>query len=195
MIYFLLAVLLVILFYVLLIFIRKTMWDAVHRNLLDLEDRFEGRVMRRGFATRPVFHGKMNGISFTINFSTEKKEGRRNTYIDFSFALASEISCTVSEKEWLQKQTSEEIRDYLVMQNKSGKEFILRPASAAGIKKIAQSPALKNIIDSKGLAYLFAGKSGLICEFATEEVVKFTEVDNLEKIMQLIQSMSGVFKR
>ena len=52
MIYILAAVAAVLGIWGLLIYIRKTMWDAVHRSLLDLEDAYEGTVVRRSFAAR-----------------------------------------------------------------------------------------------------------------------------------------------
>lgn len=193
MFYFLIAVLIVFLIYGFLIYIRKTMWDAVHRNLLDLEDHYDGRVMRRGFATRPIFHGRMNGSSFTINFSTEKKEGKRNTYIDFSYERASEITYTISDKNWLEKQTDESPSDFLTVQNSSGHEFVVRPASDNDVKKLIRKKEFEDVINMDGLAYVFAGKTGLICELISEEVIKSTEVENLDNTLKLIRNLYGVF--
>lgn len=195
MLYILAALLIILLLYGFMIYIRKTMWDAVHRNLLDLEELYNGRVMRRGFATRPYFHGKMGGSAFTINFSTEKRGGKRNTYIDISYEKAAEITCTVSDKQWLEEQTIDAPSDFLTLQNSSAREFILRPASEEQVKKLAQNEPLKKMIDLNGLAYIFIGKSGLICELISEEVIKATQAENLDKILKSIHNLSGVFQR
>ena len=189
------AFLIFILLYGFLIFIRKTMWDAVHRNLLDLEELYEGRVLRRGFATRPYFHGKMDGSAFTINFSTEKKAGKRNTYIDISYERASAITCTCSDRQWLETQTNDSPSNFLTIQNKRGKEFIVRPASDKHVQKLARDDRLKKALDLDGLAYIFIGKSGLICELVSEEIIKATQAENLDLILKEIQNLSGVFQR
>ena len=193
MIYIIIIIAAVFFLYGLLIYIRKTMWDAVHRNLLDLEDRIDGRVIRRGFATRPFFHGRMNGSSFTINFSTEKKEGKRNTYIDFSYEKASKITYTISDKSWLEKQTDESPSDFLTVQNSSGREFVVRPASDKEVKKLTGKKEFEDIINMAGLAYVFAGKTGMICELISEEVIKSTEAENLDNTLELIRNLYGVF--
>ena len=62
----------VLVLYIIMILIRKSLWDTVHRNLLDVEDNYNGKVIRTGFASRPVFKGIIDGNDITINFSTEK---------------------------------------------------------------------------------------------------------------------------
>ena len=177
--YFLFFIIVILLLWILLIYIRKTMWDAVHRNLLDLEDHFEGKVMRRSFATRPFFHGKINGHNLTINFSTAKSDKRRLTYLDISYALNSKFSFTLSNRDWLEKQDAGELQDVQYFKNSAGTEFVVRPVSDKQVTGFVKSDLFLEIIDElDDLAYIFAGQSGLLCEFISEEIIKTTEFEN-----------------
>jgi len=193
MIYFLAAVLAVLGIWGLLIYIRKTMWDAVHRSLLDLEDAYEGTVVRRSFAARPVFSGRINNRALTVNFSTEKQAGRRLTYIDISLDHGSKVSCTISNKDWLDSQNPDKIEDFISIENSRGQEFIVRPASKNAVKNIIKQPVFQEAInDLSGLAYIFTGRSGIICELFTDDIVKAAEFENMEQILQTLQRFSGV---
>ncbi|MCK5852685.1 hypothetical protein KAH27_06600, partial [bacterium] len=60
MVYLFIFILIIILVLFILIWIRKTLWDAIHRNLLDFEDNHKGQVARRNIFNRPVFSGHIN---------------------------------------------------------------------------------------------------------------------------------------
>ena len=178
-----------------MVWIRKTMWDAVHRNLLDLEDQIEGKVMRRGFASRPFFHGKYNGYDITINFSSEKTAGKRLTYVDISYSIQSMVSFSVSEKDWLTSQQAETPRDFSEWQNAAGKILVLRPISDKQVQKLLGNKTFKNIFDQQGdLAYIFVSKTGLLYEYITEEVIKSTEPDALIDRLQLLDQLKEVIE-
>ena len=193
MIFILIGVIVVLGVWCLLIYIRKTMWDAVHRNLLDLEDNYEGQVIRRGFASRPFFHGKISGIDITINFSTEKVGDRRLKYIDISYAKGSKFSFSVSSQEWLKKQDAGEIKDYTIIENDYGHKFVARPFSEKEVQKIIKQDIFSEILNQfTDLAYIFAGKSGIICECFSEEIHKTTEFENLNKRLLLLEKLGKV---
>lgn len=176
-----------------MVWIRKTMWDAVHRNLLDLEDQLEGKVMRRGFASRPFFHGKYNGDDFTINFSSEKSAGKRLTYVDISYSIHSTVSFSVSEKDWLISQQAEAPRDFSEWQNAAGKTLVLRPVSDKQVQKLLDDQTIKNIFNQQDdLAYIFVSKTGLLYEYITEEVIKSTDPDALINRLQLLDQLKEV---
>lgn len=171
------------------------MWDAVHRNLLDLEELIDGKVFQRSFAARPVFHGKINSTEITINFSTDKTDGKRHTYIDISLATQAGFNCTLASRPWLKKQDAGEIEDLITLKNSSDEEFILRPASDSKVKKLIKNPLIKEIVNEfSGLAYLFIGKNGMMCEIETTEVVKATQSDKLHKKLLMLHQLSGVIR-
>ncbi len=188
--YLLIGVLLIIILWALLIYLRKTMWDAVHRNLLELEDHYEGQVMRASFANRPYFHGKIDNIHFTLNFSTGKMNGQRVTYIDCSIEQSAPVSFSLSSKEWLLKQNAGEIEDGRELQNQSGQVFVLRPASDKKVSQYISNNIFNEFLEEfPDLAYFFAGQSGIICEWMTEEVIKSTEFENLDIRLQIIKQL------
>ena len=47
--------LIIIIFIVLINYLRKLHWDSIHFNLLALADEIEGEIFRRNFMARPVF--------------------------------------------------------------------------------------------------------------------------------------------
>lgn len=191
MLFFLLGLLLILVAWAGLVYLRKTMWDAVHRNLLDLEDHYHGKVIRRSFAARPVFHGEINGAALTLNFSTEKLAGQRLTYIDLSLAMRSAVSFTLSERDWLKKQQAGSISDATLLENDYGTKFLLRPVSQPDVAQLAENPAFMDIVNHfKGLAYLFIGRNGLLCEWRTEEVIKATELENMDRKIRLLQKLT-----
>jgi len=195
MIYFFIVFFILIGAWFFMVWIRKTMWDAVHRNLLDLEDKLDGKVMRRGFASRPFFHGKYNGYDFTINFSSEKTAGKRLTYVDISYSIQGSVSFSVSEKTWLINQQAEAPLDFSEWQNAAGKTLVLRPVSDKQVQKLLGNETFKNIFNQQDdLAYIFVSKTGLLYEYITEEVIKSTEPDVLINRLQLLNQLKEVIE-
>ncbi len=99
----------VILFFVIINYLRKLHWDAIHNNLLDLEDEIGGAVIRKGFLARPVFHAKYKGSEVTINFSQDKRQGKRINYIDIIGGLGIAYFAFSEGKEAFEKAKSKSI--------------------------------------------------------------------------------------
>jgi len=192
-IYFFIFLFVIIGLWFFMVWIRKTMWDAVHRNLLDLEDRIDGRVQRRGYAGRPFFHGRFNNSEITINFSSEKKANKRRTYVDISYSVSSGISFSVSEKGWLMEQQAGPLEDFLEVQTNTGQTMVIRPASAKGVKTLSENETFRKILNEQAdMAYIFAGQSGLLYEYITEEVIKSTEPDKLLARLAMLDHLREV---
>ncbi len=178
-----------------LVYSRKSLWDVVHRNLLDLEDTYEGQVMRRSFLARPVFYGKVNGREITINFSNEKLDGKRITYIDITFDIHASFSCTIAGSAWLKKQQNGEAEDFVLVQNERGKELLVRPASDKKVQRLLKTEEFQNVINGfADLAYLFVNRHGLICEYQTEELAKATEFEQLNPKIQHLEKLEKVLQ-
>ncbi len=192
MIYVLGFILIVVLLWLFLIWLRKTTWDAVHRNLLDLEDIVEGRVVRRGFASRPVFHGTLHKHSFTINFSTEKHEGKRSTYVDISYEQAAPFSFTIASKNWLESRMDDGSAQFVEYTNTDGMVFMARPAIDKRVADLLEKKDVQNLLNNwNDLAYFFAGETGIMYEFITEAVVKSTEAEALKNRLEEIHRFLG----
>ncbi len=174
-----------------LIYVRKTMWDAVHRNLLDLVDNYSGKVIRNGFAARPVFHGQVNNNDLTINFSSAKSVKGRESYIDFTFTQASEITVTIAEMEWLKQQNDDgEMPTGMRLQLQDDLIYMVMPGDNRKLERLAKKPGFRRALGRfSNLAYFFVGKSGTICEFRAKDLPRETEFDKMRERIQNIQLM------
>ena len=103
MLYVLAFFVLVLVVLLLLIWLRKAQFDAVHRNFLDLEDHYGGRVIRNGFAIRPKYSGVFKENRMSISISSEKKtdDHPRQFYISIYMQAPSQINFTVLSNSWL----------------------------------------------------------------------------------------------
>lgn len=174
-----------------LIYLRKSLWDQVHRNLLDFEDHFEGKVIRKSFLQRPVFHGRINGVLLTLNFSSEKTSAGRLTYIDISYDLTTKISLTISSEKWLINQNAGEQEDFTTIENVHGTRFLIRPISKQPIKQLIRHEIFNQFINEfNDLAYFFSGKTGILCEYVTDQVAQATEFVHLKKRLELIDQFA-----
>lgn len=177
----------------LLVWLRKTSWDAVHRNLLDLEDNYGGRVIRRGFASRPMFHGKYNNFGLTVNFSTAKSSDGRLTYIDISYEKSGSVSLSISDKKWLESQDAGELKDYKSILTNSGAELIIRPFSLDTVQRLLNEKSFLDLLNNiENLAYIFIGKSGVITEFIAKDIIRETEFIKMNERIILIDKLIRV---
>jgi len=189
------VVILLLLAWTALIFLRKSMWDVVHRNLLDLEDNYSGKIIRNGFAARPVFHGQIEGNELTINFSTAKSSSGRKTYIDISLTVSLNFSLTITEKNWQQEQDNNAPENAIELSAKNGKSFFVMPADNKKIKALNSKEDLKQILGSfENLAYFFIGQSGTICEFWSDKIDRDTQFEIMQSQLEQIQKLLTILK-
>jgi hypothetical protein len=182
--------------WIILVYIRKSLWDTVHRNLLDLEDMYEGKVIRKSMLARPVFHGRFGNYNLTLNFSSEKGTNGRINYIDVSYDLNTKYSITIASKNWLEIQTKEEQKDYQLVDNKDGQSFLVRPASREEVKKLLNEKSFSEFIDEfSDLGYFFSGKTGILCEYLSENTAQSTKIENLKKRLELIVALAQAINK
>ena len=190
-----LLVFMLLLAWVGLIFLRKSMWDVVHRNLLDLEDNYSGKIIRNSFAARPVFHGEFNGSDLTINFSTAKTSSGRKTYLDISLNVSSDFSMTITEKNWQQEQGNEAPTNAHELSTSNGTIFYLMPADNKKVVTLTAKEELEEILESLDkLAYFFIGQSGVICEFWSDKIDRDTHFKILQPRLEQIQKLLQLLK-
>jgi hypothetical protein len=185
-----------ILFFVLLgiwgvmLYIRKSLWDVVHRNLLDLEDQYGGSVIRNNAASRPVYRSKISGVDFTINFSSGKVKDKRVHYINITYGATSHFSGTIASLDWLNSQEGANVSDALKLQNNQSKAFMIRPASSKEIQKFVKTQLPQQLINGiKNLAYFFLGQSGFILEIQSDRLADDCKIENLNPIITLLKKL------
>lgn len=182
---------LILVVWIILLYVRKSLWDVVHRNLLALEDNYEGRIIKKSILARPVFHGKINGKLVTLSFSTAKSNNGRVTYLNISYDLPTNISLTLSASKWLKEQNAGELDDYTTIENDYGEKFIIRPISAQIVKTLSDKNILKEFVNEfRDLAYFFSGKTGVMCEYVIEHAAEATEFGQLNKRLMLIEKLA-----
>ncbi len=182
---------LILITWIILLYIRKSLWDVVHRNLLALEDNFEGKIIRKSFLARPVFHGKINGAQVTLSFSSAKSANGRVTYLNISYDLPTKTSLTLSAKNWLEEQNAGELDDYTTLENDYGEKFIIRPISNKIVKQLTEDTILMEFINEfRNLAYYFSGKTGILCEYIIDQTAEATKFDQLNKRLLLIEKLT-----
>ncbi len=180
------VVVFILLLWIGMIFLRKSMWDAVHRNLLDLEDRYGGQVIRNGFASRPVYKGKIRNRDITINFSSERSRAGRMNYMDISINAESTLTLTIAESNWLTIQNPEAPLSKTVVET-DGTRYHLMPDDNRKLQRLAaREDFVKAVGRFDALAYFFIGKSGVICEFKMDNMAHDTEFELLNGRLQNI---------
>lgn len=191
----LLSISVLLLLYLVMLFVRKSLWDAVHRNLLDIEDHYNGKVIRNGFASRPVFKGRFEDNDITINFSSAKTKAGRRTYIDFTLTGASPFSLTIAEKNWLDEQnsTNNNPKEEIVLKNNT--PIVIMSADAQKLKRIISTPDFINTLEQiENMAYFFVGKTGTICEFWTDQVDRDTDFAKMKPRLEMIYKLLSFIK-
>lgn len=171
-----------------LVYVRKSLWDTVHRNLLDLEDHYEGRVIRRSFLARPYFFGRMNGFPLMVNFSSQKNAGQRLNYVTISYGIPAKEVLTLSNIDWLENQDAGELGSFKSLPSDPGGKLVIKvpeneavPSLFSG-KEFGQFSALFS-----DLAYIFINKNGILYEFLTEQAARETEFKQLNQRLLFLQ--------
>lgn len=196
MIYVLSIIALIFLFWILLMYVRKSQWDTIHRNLLDLEDHYEGKVIRRGFAARPFFHGRVDGHPFTLNLSSERINDERINYVDISWDLPVKESLTIADFNWLKKRRDKNAEELKLIKSEQGKEFALIHSNKGRLEQLLNSKTIQTFVSQfENLSYVFLGKTGLICEFSADNLASATEFKNLSPKLELLKMLGEEFKK
>jgi len=176
-----------------LIYLRKTLWDGVHRNLLDLEDNYDGKIIRNGFASRPVFKGRIQGTDVTINFSTARLKSGRKTYIDFTLTISAKVSLTIAEKKWLLEQNGETHSANTEIIINDDLTYVIMPPDNRKIERLIAKDEFKRSLGKfENLAYFFVGKSGTICEFWSDKIDRDTTFDIMKSRLDQIRILLSI---
>ncbi|MCK4754569.1 MAG: hypothetical protein KAS58_05005, partial [Calditrichia bacterium] len=120
----------IVIFFVIINYLRKLHLDAIHDNFLELADSIGGQVMRRGILSRPVYHGAFKSIELTINFSSERAQKKRRQYLDISMGKNSKYNITISTQDWIAERNEESSSAFEPLKIPGDVNYvILRPAN------------------------------------------------------------------
>ena len=184
---------LVVVFLVVINYLRKLHLDALHFNLLEVVDVLGGEVLRRGFLSRPIYHGKFKGIDLTINFSSERSEKKRREFLDISFAKQMKQNLTISTSSWIESQNQGELKDFVPLVIEDETTYVIRNISGSDYirknKNTEFRDAVKNLTPFN---YIFCGKSGLLYERECDNLALCTKHPKLVDLIESIQRLTKV---
>jgi hypothetical protein len=182
-----LAVILII--FIILNLLRKWYWDTIQSNLLDLAEDIGGQVMRRGFFSRPVYHGKYRDADLTINFSGERNNKGRTNLIDISLAAKLNESVTISSYPWLQEIAEKSITDYQPLPGSDPPLYGIRLADSSKFRtKLNRTDFTGSIGQLHPFRFIFISPRGILFEKEAEHLPQNTRHPRLK------EQLDGIFK-
>lgn len=188
--YFIYGLIVVTIFFLLINYLRKLHWDAIHSNLFDLVDEIGGNIYRRGFLARPVYHGNYKNSEVTINFSQERINSSRKNYINISINKEIKESVTIASLDWIKSQ-NESVDDLKVITINDSQNYGIRITNINNTDKKELVSKIKNLIPFN---YIFLGKTGVIYEKESKNLAIDTKLDLLRVQIQTIYNISNQFK-
>ena len=188
--YFIYGLILLAIFFVLINYLRKLHWDAVHNNLFDLVDEFGGNVYRRGFLARPVYHGKYKNHEVTINFSQDRLNAKRKNYINISIDKKNKNSVTIVSLDWLKSQ-NESAENLKIVNLENSNQYGIRIENLNNTKEKELKAELKNLVPFN---YVFFGQTGLIYEKESNNLGFETKPEKLKPSIESIYQLANIVK-
>ncbi len=166
-----------------LVWFRKLQFDAVHRNFLDLEDKFGGKVMRAGFAVRPRYTGEYKGQRVTVSITYENTQDGRKYYIAATMQCASRVNFTIMATDWLERREipDEKKRSMKYILNK---QFLIETPAASLMKKLNLSRIEKAVQKIAPFAYILIAKTGIVLERISTNIVLDTQLSKMESLFE-----------
>jgi hypothetical protein len=159
------AVIVALIVFVILNYVRKLHWDLIHHNLLDLVDDIGGKVIRQGMLGRPVYQGMYQKLDVTINFSTEKGKTGRKNLIDISVGTALNNSFTISALKWLGEREESAVSEFKEIKFETIHKYGIRNGAVKDIVKTNSENKFYEILKLLDpFLFLYVGVNGLIFE-------------------------------
>lgn len=176
---------------VVIIFLRKLHWDAVQLNLLQLQNAIGGKVIRKGFLIRPLFHGNYKNMALTINFSTEKFKKNRRNYIDITIDKKFKNSLTISSLDWL-KERDESVSEYEPIKIADTNYGLRREKNIRVIKKNRNTEFINYVKQLHPINFIYFSKNGLLFERECQNITIETEYVKLKETIDQLYNLIEV---
>ena len=145
----------IVIFLLLINYLRKLHLDAIHFNFLELADIIGGQVIRKGILSRPVYHGAFRSIELTINFSSERSQKKRRQYLDISMAKNTSYNITISTRDWIADRNEEPSSNFEPLEIPGDVDYvILKPENVTYVKKINEKKFIECIKELTPFTYM-----------------------------------------
>ena len=179
-----------------LVWLRKVQFDAVHRNFLDLVDNYGGRIIRNGFAIRPKYSGTFNDKRISLSISTESKtsEHPRRYYISIYVQAPGTLNFSILSNEWRNYQ--EDSQDKKRYSRKIvNEQYSVEVTSNKIFRKLNLEKLEKIVLQMHPFAYVLVSKKGLILERLSENLIVDTEYSRLSILLNAINDLTEILNK
>jgi hypothetical protein len=181
----------IVIFFVIINYLRKLHLDTIHDNFLELADSIGGQVMRRGILSRPVYHGAFKSIELTINFSSERAQKKRRQYLDISMAKNSKYNITISTQDWIADRNEESSSAFESLKIPGDVNYvILKPANVTYVKKNSEIKFIECVKDLTPFTYIYIGQNGILFERECNNIAQCTKPPKLKDKIELLFELS-----
>ena len=178
---------------ILLVWFRKVQFDAVHRNWLDLEDKYGGKIIRSGFAVRPRYNGKIGENALSISISAEKrvKDKPRQYYLSVFLKKSSEVNFTVLSTEWIKDRKQNKAVE-LKSRKIANDKYVIEVKDGELLKKLPVKEIEKLTQEIDPVAYALVSKNGILTERISSNLIADTEFEKINPLIEGIDKLADL---
>lgn len=179
----------VFLLLLIMVWLRKINFDAIHQNFLEMEDVYGGKVIRNGFAVRPRFAGEFKGKEFSISITSDKSDGKRVYYIALAMQARSKINFSVLDHRSLADvEIPEERRERMLAFGDD--RYMLEVGKKYHITKVDLNDLTSAIRKIDPFVYILVGKTNILLERASNDIFQDTKLAVIEPILDGMYELS-----
>ena len=161
-----------------MIFLRKIHFDTVHRNLLDLEDKFGGKVIRGGFAVRPKYSGDYKGEKISVTIAYSKENGNRRYYLELTMQARSQLQFSILGPNLMEGQEISPERENKIVKLSKG-NYLLEVTDPAHIELLNINKITEIVTKMYPFVFILITKTGLMLEKVSADLIKDTDIRQL----------------
>jgi hypothetical protein len=181
----------ILIFFVVINYLRKLNLDAIHFNFLELADAIGGQVIRKGILSRPVYHGAFKSIELTVNFSSERTQKKRRQYLDISMAKNSSYNITISTRDWIEGRNEESSSDFVPLDIPGDVNYvILKPDDVTYVKEINEKRFIECVKNLTPFTFIYIGQNGILFERECDNIAMCTKSPKLKDTVELLFELS-----
>ncbi len=181
----------ILIFFVVINYLRKLNLDAIHFNFLELADAVGGQVIRKGILSRPVYHGAFKSIELTVNFSSERTQKKRRQYLDISMAKNSSYNITISTRDWIEARNEESSSNFVPLDIPGDVNYvILKPDDVTYVKEINEKRFIECVKSLTPFTFIYIGQNGILFERECDNIAMCTKPPKLKDTVELLFELS-----
>ena len=180
----------IMIMFLVLVWLRKVQYDAIHRNFLSMEEKFGGKIVRKSSLFRPFYAGKVKEREIRVGFTSEKYQNKRTYYVNYTLECSAKIQGSIIENKWYESRDEKSKEDMLPLLD--GKFWLqLKGNVPKSILKKLETQ-LKNFPD---FSYALIANTGMILERVTEKLVDESEAELNNMVISGMVKIANIFEK